>query len=158
MRSILAIGRRQGARRGSVTPPAAAGQGVAGGGPRVRTLVRLRWLAIAGQAAAVGVVGVWLKLPIPLGACAALIGVSALANLALTAWPVARRAARPWGATAQLGFDILQLAALLFLTGGVVNPFSLLLIAPVAIGAATLPARHAAALGALAIAASITLA
>ena len=149
----LGDGPDQAARRGSDTPPAVGGQG-----PRIRTLVRLRWLAIAGQAAAVGVVGVWLKVAIPVGPCLALIAASALVNLALTLWPAARRAARRWGASAHLGFDILQLSALLFLTGGVVNPFSLLLIAPVTIGAATLPSRDAAGLGVLAIALSIALA
>jgi two-component system sensor histidine kinase RegB len=66
--------------------------------------------------------------------------------------------AREGEATAQIAFDILQLAGMLYLTGGIFNPFSLLLIAPVTLAAATLPARFAAALGALAVAACVALA
>ena len=68
------------------------------------------------------------------------------------------RTARDWEAAAQLGFDILQLAALLYLTGGIANPFALLIIAPVTLAGASLPTRYAAALAALAIAATVGLA
>jgi len=46
-----------------------------------------------------------------------------------------------------LGFDLVELSVLLMLTGGLANPFLLLMIAPVVVGAATLPTRHAAMLG-----------
>ena len=52
---------------------------------------------------------------------------------------------------------MLQLAALLFLTGGLENPFAFLLIAPVTVSASTLPLNITAALGALAIVAATLL-
>ena len=57
--------------------------------------------------------------------------------------PASKRVAKTWEASFQLAFDIAQLTGLLYFTGGVVNPFALLMIAPVTVGAATLPAREA---------------
>jgi two-component system sensor histidine kinase RegB len=128
------------------------------GALRVRTLITLRWLALAGQATALVVVAQALKFPAPYGACAVVIGVGAWLNLLLTLNPISRRTARDWEAAAQLGFDVVQLAALLYLTGGIANPFALLLIAPVTLAGASLPVRYAAAVACLAILATITLA
>jgi two-component system sensor histidine kinase RegB len=50
-----------------------------------------------------------------------------------------------------LGFDVAQLAALLYLTGGLENPFSYLLLGPVLISATALPPRMTLLLGALAM-------
>ena len=125
---------------------------------RTRTLIMLRWLAVAGQSAAVLVVGLGLKFPIPYWPCLALIGAAAWLNVVVALSPAGRRVARPWEASCQLAFDLVQLSALLYFTGGVVNPFCLLLIAPVTVGAATLPARHAFTLGALAVSLSLVIA
>jgi two-component system, sensor histidine kinase RegB len=109
---------------------------------RVDTLIRLRWLAVAGQSAAVLITGVGLGFDVPIGGCFLCIGFAALLNLGLRLrYPVSRRLADN-EASAILGFDILQLAALLFLTGGLVNPFSILFLAPVMISAASLPLRR----------------
>jgi two-component system sensor histidine kinase RegB len=142
-------------RRGGLS---AQGRRAAEGRLRVRTLVVLRWLALVGQAVAVVTSKYLLGIAIPIAPCLALIGVSAIFNLAIGLSPLMRRTARPLEASGQLAFDILQLAGLLWLTGGIANPFRLLLIAPVTVGAATLPARHAVALVALAIAAAIAMA
>jgi two-component system sensor histidine kinase RegB len=125
---------------------------------RTRTLITLRWLALAGQAATLVVVGQGLKFPAPYVACAAVVAIGAWLNLLLTLSPLARRTARDWEAAVQLGFDVLQLTALLFLTGGLANPFSLLIIAPVILGGASLPSRWAVGLALLAIAATLGLA
>ena len=54
----------------------------------------------------------------------------------------ARGRERYWRhAKASLAFDIIQLCALLFLTGGLQNPFSVLILAPVTIAASVLPLR-----------------
>ena len=79
--------------------------------------------------------------------CLSLIAASAWLNIVLSLGRPGQKFARGWEAAAQLGFDILQLAALLYLTGGITNPFSLLLIAPVTLAAATLPGRFAIGLG-----------
>ena len=108
---------------------------------RLDTLVRLRWLAVLGQFGAVLVVHFGLEFEVPIWACLAVIALSALLNLALrlgfreTQWLEPDRAA--W----LLGFDIAELAALLYLTGGLENPFAFLLLGPVLISATALPPR-----------------
>src|SRR6204780_3257377 len=108
---------------------------------RLDTLVRLRWLAVLGQFGAVLVVHFGLEFEVPIWACVAVIALSALLNVALrvgfreTQWLEPDRAA--W----LLAFDIAELAALLYLTGGLENPFSFLLLGPVLISATALPPR-----------------
>jgi len=108
---------------------------------KLETLMRLRWLAVAGQTVAVLMVNVALGFPLPLWPCLALIALSAVVNTALYLryGPGHRPSNRL--ASLQLGFDMLQLGGLLYLTGGVTNPFALLLLAPVSVSASTLPAR-----------------
>lgn len=125
---------------------------------RLRTLILLRWMAMGGQLAALLLVSYGLGYSIDLMPCLMLI----IASAGLNAWMMVayppQRLARRREAAAQIAFDILQLSAMLYFTGGIVNPFSLLLIAPVTLAAATLPWRHAAVLGLLAVAAGFTLA
>jgi two-component system sensor histidine kinase RegB len=108
---------------------------------RLDTLIRLRWLAVFGQLAAVLVVHFGLEFEVPIWACLAVIALAALLNVALrlsfrqTQWLEPDRAA--W----LLTFDIAELAALLYLTGGLENPFSFLLLGPVLISATALPPR-----------------
>src|SRR6185437_3957958 len=109
---------------------------------RLDTLVRLRWLAVFGQLAALLVVHFGLDyVVVPIWSCIAVIAVAALLNVALrvgfpqTQWLEPDRAA--W----LLVFDIAELAALLYLTGGLENPFSFLLLGPVLISATALPPR-----------------
>ena len=105
---------------------------------RLRTLSNLRWLAIAGQSAALFFVYLALGYPLPLTYCVAAIAASAVLNvvLALAYQPSHRLSNRE--ATFYLSFDVVQLAALLYFTGGIANPFSLMFVAPVVIAAATL--------------------
>jgi two-component system sensor histidine kinase RegB len=124
--------------------------GIGVGRIKTRTLVVLRLLGVVGQVCAIAVVGVILRFPLPYLPCAILVGASALLNLILMISPASRRLAKPWEAGAQLVFDILQLAGLLFFTGGVTNPFCLLMIIPVTVGFATLPTRWAVAIGVVA--------
>src|SRR5688572_25220240 len=118
---------------------------------RLGTLVGLRWLAVAGQAIGVLFVRFGLNFPLPLMECLGLIALSVLLNL----WLAFRFGAgyRPSAtvATIQLGYDVIQLGGLLSLTGGLHNPFSLLLLAPVAVSATTLPQRSTLILAGLAI-------
>ncbi len=117
--------------------------------PRLTTLVRIRWLAIAGQTAAVMFVALYLRFPFPVGICFALIALSAWLNLFLGfRYPVSHRL-NPTAASIVLGFDVLQLAGLLYLTGGLQNPFTILMIVPVIISATSLPTRHTIVLGLL---------
>lgn len=125
-------------------------QSIGSGSPsalRVDTLVRLRWLAVAGQAGAVLVARFLLGFDLPLGFCFLFVALSAWVNIGLRLrLPRTHRlSVRP--AAALLGYDILQLAALLYLTGGLQNPFSMLFLAPVMISATSLPGRATIALG-----------
>lgn len=112
---------------------------------RARTLILIRWVAIAGQTMALVVVHYGLGFSLPIGWALAIVGVSALINLAVTMRkPVGglddRRASR------FLAYDICQLAIMLYLTGGLSNPFSFLLLAPVTVSATTLSMRSTLAL------------
>ena len=121
---------------------------------RIRTLVLLRWVAIAGQLAAV-IVAWTMGLGFPVPAVLTLIAAAVVMNLWLTLRPPSRTS--PRRATLQLSFDLAQISALLALTGGLANPFALLVLAPVTIAAASLNLRQTLTL-ALATVALITLA
>ncbi len=109
---------------------------------RLDTLIWLRWLAVVGQAGAVFAARFGLGLRFPVLACIACIAASVALNLWLRGrLGVARRLNDRW-ASAILGYDIVQLAALLGLTGGLTNPFSILLLAPVMTSAVSLPWRQ----------------
>ena len=125
---------------------------------RVRTLTTLRWMAVAGQTIAVLVVAYVLELPTPVAACLAVIALAAWLNVLVSLAVSGQRLATDNEAAAHIAFDILQLSALLYLTGGIINPFSLLLIGPAVLAAATLPARQVVSLAVLAIAACVFLA
>ncbi|MBV8851509.1 MAG: ActS/PrrB/RegB family redox-sensitive histidine kinase [Methylobacteriaceae bacterium] len=118
---------------------------------RVDTLVRLRWLAIAGQSAAVLGTYFGLRFPLPIGPCLLGIAVSAALNLTLRLRLSRTHRLADGPAAALLGFDILQLSALLYLTGGIENPFVMLFLAPVMISAVSLPGRLTLTLAALMI-------
>ncbi|SNY90131.1 two-component system, sensor histidine kinase RegB [Cohaesibacter sp. ES.047] len=109
---------------------------------KLDTLVRLRWLAILGQA--IAVVLVWLGLGYDFDAvlCLALVGLSAGLNLYLQA--KFRKSVRlsPLPATGLLAYDTAQLGGLLYLTGGLQNPFSLLLLVPAVVSATMQPPRY----------------
>jgi two-component system, sensor histidine kinase RegB len=118
---------------------------------RLRTLCNLRWLAIGGQSAALFIVYFALGYRLPFIACAVAIGVSIALNISLTfRYPPSHRLTNR-EATVYLAFDVLQLAALLYLTGGIANPFALMFLAPVVIAAATLNLGNTLILGAIAL-------
>ncbi len=120
---------------------------------RARTLMMLRWLAVAGQLAAVLYARAVLELDFALEACLMLIGLSATVNLASwIVFPPTKRLSEP-EALAFFAFDVIQLTTLLAITGGLNNPFALLILAPVAISATMLPARSAMVVAALGLAA-----
>src|SRR4051812_35825464 len=99
----------------------------------LRTLILIRWVAIAGQFIAILTVHFGLGLNLPLGPALAAIGASVLLNLAA----LAQRGARPRlgdrDAALYLGYDLLQLTLLLYLTGGLQNPFAILIVAPLTV-------------------------
>jgi len=108
------------------------------GGVRLRVLVLIRWAAVAGQVFTAAIVHWGLGFGMPLLAVGGTIALSALLNLTVSVGRPASARIDDREAAIFLAFDILQLAVLLYLTGGLVNPFALLLLAPVAIGATIL--------------------
>ncbi len=114
---------------------------------RLRTLIFLRWVAIAGQLAAITVAQRLFDLELNLGMCFLAIGASITANLiAVFVFPENKRLTENQVA-GMLLFDLAQLSFLLFLTGGLNNPFALLVLVPVTISATTLSARTTSLLG-----------
>lgn len=117
---------------------------------RLRTLLLARWLAILGQVATVAVVQFGFGFALPLDQTLAAIVASLVLNLVLTlARPAVLLGER--GITILLGWDVLQLGVLLQFTGGLANPFAILLVAPVAIAAVILSRRATLAIGLLAL-------
>ena len=116
---------------------------------RLDTLVRLRWLAVLGQTAAVLVVYDGFDFEVPFWACLGVIATYAATNIALRMRFRLNQRLEPHQAAWLLALDIIELAGLLFLTGGLQNPFSFLLATPVLISAAALPKRMTLILGAL---------
>lgn len=119
---------------------------------RLDTILRLRWLAVLGQLIAIFVVVQELEFDVEVIPCLAIVGLSALLNLVLqVAFNPMQRLAPAYAATL-LALNVVELAGLLFFTGGLQNPFSFLFLAPVLISATALPVRLTIALGALAVA------
>ncbi len=146
------------------SPPAAQGDlawaagGSMRGRLRMRTLVTLRWVVLLGEVAILLVASLGLGFRAPYALCFGLIGASAWINLLTGVASPGQRMTGAWEAAAQLAFDVAQITGLLYLTGGIANPFSLMLIAPVTLAAATLPLAPVGVLGGMAVAASIGLA
>ncbi len=117
---------------------------------RLQTLVLLRWLAVGGQATAVVFTAFIMDFELPLEWCLGAIAASAWLNVILAVrYPAPRRLGER-EAAAYLAYDILQLGVLLYLTGGLENPFAFLFLVPVTISATTLSLRATIALAALA--------
>ncbi len=127
------------------------------GSLRRQTLVTLRWAAVLGQALALIIVSQFLGFDYPLIACGLAILASAAVNIVVTfTMPLDRRVS-DFEAYMQLGFDLWQLAGLLWLTGGITNPFAILFLAPVVTAATTLSRWVVMALGVMAMTLSLTL-
>ncbi|MDW3223670.1 MAG: ActS/PrrB/RegB family redox-sensitive histidine kinase [Paracoccaceae bacterium] len=118
---------------------------------RLRTMILLRWFAIGGQLTAIVVAQYWYGLQLEIGLCYFVVGASVIANLvAIFVFPENKRLSEVENMLMVM-FDLLQLSALLFLTGGLHNPFALLMLGPVTISAAVLTLRSTVVLGSTAI-------
>ncbi len=103
-------------------------------------LIKIRWIAIFGQLITVFFVNIYLKIDIPLIESLIIIFISVCVNLFSYFIEKKRRNVSNINAFLFLLFDTAQLGLLLFFTGGIMNPFSILIIAPVIISASYLPA------------------
>ena len=105
---------------------------------RLRTLVVLRWMAIAGQAGTVLIATQALGFQLPLPLCALVISASVSFNIIAHVVNPAEKRLSERGTLFSLFFDLVQLVTMLTLTGGLNNPFAVLIIAPVTIAATAL--------------------
>jgi two-component system, sensor histidine kinase RegB len=118
---------------------------------RLRTLILLRWMAIVGQLTAITVAHLHFGVQLPFGLCYLAVGASIIANLiSIFVFPENKRLSEA-EAMLTLLFDLSQLTFLLYLTGGLSNPFALLILAPVTISASALELRTTLLLGAVSI-------
>ena len=94
-----------------------------------RTLTILRYIAIFGQFFAINTVYFYLGLTFPIELSYLVIFIGLLTNLYLQ-FGIRINQLKDFYAAIFLGYDLIQLSLLLYLTGGIFNPFCLLLIIP----------------------------
>ncbi len=117
---------------------------------RLRTLIVLRWIAITGQIVAITFADRVFGVQLDLGLCYLAVGAAIVANLvAVFIYPENKRLSEPEAMLTQF-FDIAQIGFLLYVTGGLNNPFALLIMAPVTVSATSLELRSTLILGAFA--------
>ena len=105
---------------------------------RLRTIIMVRWIAVMGQIAALVAAYLLFSLELEYGYCLLVVGASVIVNLiAMFVFPENKLLSERENLSMIL-FDLLQLCLLVFLTGGLNNPFSILVIGPVTISAAVL--------------------
>ncbi len=103
-------------------------------------LIKIRWLAIAGQLITLLTVSFIFDFSLPLISCFVVISISLAINI-FSSYIQKDNPTLTYKKTFMfLIFDISQLVALLYLTGGIFNPFIILILAPIIISASYLPA------------------
>ena len=118
---------------------------------RLRTMIWLRWFAIVGQLTAITLAQYFYNLKLELGLCYLAIGVSVVGNLiAIFVFPENKRLNEAENFLMVL-FDLLQLCFLLYLTGGLHNPFTILILGPVIVSATIMTLRSTVIIGATAL-------
>ncbi|MEM6477639.1 MAG: ActS/PrrB/RegB family redox-sensitive histidine kinase [Pseudomonadota bacterium] len=119
---------------------------------RLRTLVFLRWVAVVGQLLALTIAQRLYELQLEMSLCYLAIGIAVVANLfSVWLYPENKRLTETETFLFLL-FDLMQLGFLLSLTGGLNNPFALLVLVPVTISATVLAVRPTVMLGITALA------
>ena len=105
-----------------------------------KTLVILRWIAIVGQFFTISIVYFFLSFELPFFYCSVIILVGVLSNIYLQ-FKVKENQLNNFSSTIYLLYDLVQLAILLYLTGGITNPFTILLIIPAIVSSTFLTLR-----------------
>ena len=93
------------------------------------TLTILRYIALFGQFIAINIVFFYLDLKFPIKESYVIISIGLLTNLFLQ-FKIKVNQLKDTYASLFLLYDLFQLSALLYLTGGILNPFSILMIIP----------------------------
>ncbi len=105
-----------------------------------KTLIALRWIALAGQYITISTVYFYFNFQLPFLYCTIIILFGILTNLYLQ-FGFKNNQLNNFSSTFVLFYDLLQLSLLLFLTGGISNPFSILLIVPAVVSSTFLNLR-----------------
>tara|TARA_A100001011_G_scaffold220391_1_gene228385 strand:- start:127 stop:1356 length:1230 start_codon:yes stop_codon:yes gene_type:complete len=103
-------------------------------------LIKIRWIAIFGQILAICFVFYFINIQIPFFETLLIIFLSVALNFYSYFEERKNKSISNVKAFSFLLFDTIQLGILLFLTGGIINPFSILILAPVITSASYLPA------------------
>lgn len=104
----------------------------------LRTLVMVRWIAVSAQVITLLIVQLLLGFSLPLRIAFAIVALSAIVNIISTIQGSRGIRLGEGDTMMYLLYDVVELSALLYLTGGLQNPFAFLLLAPVAVGAGIL--------------------
>ena len=115
-----------------------------------KTLVFLRWIAIFGQLFSVNLVYFFLDLNFPVLLCHVVIFIGLFTNIYLQ-FGLKVTLLKDLYSTIFLVYDIIQLSVLLFFTGGIFNPFAILLIVPTIVSSTFLSMGSTIILGTLTI-------
>jgi len=105
-----------------------------------KTLVTLRWIALVGQYLTINIVNFFFKFELPFFYCSITILVGVITNFYLQ-FIFKKNQLNNFTSTFVLFYDLLQLSLLLYLTGGITNPFSILLIVPAIVASTFLNLR-----------------
>ena len=104
-----------------------------------RTLINLRWLAITGQVIAIAVTNFILNFNFNVQACFIILFLSCVINLTSSVYFRTEKRLSALKTFVFLVFDLTQISLLLFFSGGISNPFSILIIVPTIVSASSLP-------------------
>ena len=105
-----------------------------------KTLVALRWISLVGQYLTISIVYFIFKFELPFFYCSLIIFFGVLTNLYLQ-FKFKKNQLNNFASTFCLFYDLFQLSLLLYLTGGITNPFSILLIVPAIVASTFLTLR-----------------
>ena len=114
-----------------------------------KTLLNLRWLAIVGQGIAIAVTDMVLDFTFNVEACLIIILLSCIVNLASSIYFRTEKRLSAFKTFSFLCFDLTQISLLLFFSGGISNPFTMLIIVPAIVSASSLPIFYLIILGLL---------
>ncbi len=105
-----------------------------------KTLVILRWIALVGQYLTISTVYFFFKFELPFLYCSLIIIIGVLTNFYLQ-FKFKKNQLNNFTSTFFLFYDLIQLSILLYLTGGITNPFTILLIVPAIVASTFLTLR-----------------
>jgi len=107
-----------------------------------KTLVTLRWIALVGQYLTISIVYFIFRFELPFFYCSLVICIGVVSNIYLQ-FKFKKNQLNNFASTFVLFYDLIQLSVLLYLTGGITNPFSILLIVPAIVASTFLNIKSA---------------